>query len=255
MVTPSSAGGGKGDEMRRQSVGDRLGQKLHNINVKLKRFGVPFALTRLGNFKNGEFEIADVVSVFMHREFKITVVFQMRMPSTGEFIEYWAQFNSTYSTEALSGNIVIPVVNGDKFLMLKTQGPFIGKTPLIFPRGFIPRSDDDMTAQQVSLSILDRKVMEFVNAAGGSLVGSPRLLLSAKGPIALAEDQGTSGNLVTVSVVNITLEEEKFVARGRKARHVKLVPQQEFLRLVRDGEILDMHSLSAFVAYEADKIG
>jgi hypothetical protein len=241
--------------MRRSSVSDRLGQRLHDINVKLERFGVPFALTRMGNYRNGEFEIQDVVSVFLHREFKISIVFQMRTPYTGEFIEYWAQFNSTYSTEALSGNIVIPVVNGDKFLMLKTQGPFIGKTPLIFPRGFIPRSDDDLTAQQVSLSILDRKIMEFVNAAGGSLVGSPRLLLSAKGPIALAEDQGTSGNLVSVSVVNITLDEERFAARGRKARHVKLVSQHDFFRLVRDGEIMDMHSLSAFVAYGADQNG
>lgn len=241
--------------MQRQRRADQMDLKLGTINVRLARFGVPFALTRLGNYKKGEFQIEDVISVFMHRNLKLSIVFLLKRPHTGELIEHWAQFNSTYSTEALSGHIIVPVVNGDKFLMIRAYGAFIGKTPLCFPRGFIPDAEEDMTAEQVSLSILDRKVMDVVLSIGGSLTGEPRLLQTKKGTMALADDHSTSGNLLTVSVVNITFDEMKFAGLGRKARHVQLVPCEEFLRYVQYGEIMDLHSLSAFVGYEADKLG
>lgn len=238
--------------MSKSSTGRKLDQKLQEINERLKHFGVPFPLSRLGNYRNGEFQIEEVLSVFHFRDFKVTVVFMLREPFSGRLIEYWAQFNSEYSSEALSGHIIVPVVNQDKFLMIRSHGPFIGRIPLVFPRGFIPKTDRNLTAVEVAMSILDRKVMKIIQAAGGQLIGQPRLIRGENKPLALADDHTTSGNLLTVSTVQIDLDETKLVALGRKARNFSLVPQAEFFSYVRSGTIMDSLTLSAYVGYEAE---
>lgn len=230
---------------------EQLDLKLQEINRKLLGFGVPFSLTRLGNFKKGDWQINDVVAVFAQKKFKIAVGFILLAPWTGERTEYWCQFNSTYSSEALSGHIVIPVVNGTHFLMMRSYGPFIGEAPLMFPHGFIPQTSEDLTAKVVAESLIERKILDCVKAVEGSLQGEPQILRSARGTMRLAEDQSTSGNWLTVSVVQIKLELIKFEARIRKYRAFKLVDIDDFLQRVSAGEIVDLHSLSAYVAFTA----
>jgi len=237
--------------MRPIPLPDRLDLKLQEINTKLRGFGVPFDLTRLGNFRKGDWQIDDVISVFAHRQFKIAVCFVLLAPWTGERTEYWCQFNSTYSSEALSGHIVIPVVNGTHFLMIKSYGTFIGAAPLLFPHGFVPKSKEDLPAVAVAQSLIERKILDCLTAVQGEVQGQAQLLQGERGTLRLAEDQSTSGNWVTVSVVQVKLDMAKFEEREKKFRAFKLVAISDFLQRVVAGEIADMHSLSAYVMYTA----
>ncbi|KKQ79988.1 MAG: hypothetical protein UT02_C0018G0002 [Parcubacteria group bacterium GW2011_GWC2_38_7] len=225
--------------------------KLREVNEKLRGYGVPFDLVRLGNYRQGDWQIDDVISVFAHRQFKIAVCFILLAPWTGDKVEYWCQFNSTYSTEALSGHLVVPVVNGTHFLMIKSYGTFIGTAPLLFPRGFIPQSKEDLPAVAVAESLIERKLMECLRAVQGEVQGQPELLRGEKGALRLAEDQSTSGNWVTLSVVHVTMDLAKFEGRDKRFRPFKLVAISDFLAQVLAGEIADMHSLSAYVMYTA----
>ncbi len=237
--------------MNNLSVAKRLDLKLAEINEKLRNLGVPFSLNRLGNYRDGEWQIQDVLAHFSQKKFKIAVCFVVLTPYTGVETEYWCQFNRTYSKEAFSGQIIVPVVNQKYFLMMKAYGTFIGMAPLVFPRGFIPETKRDLSAVEVTSHIIDRKMGEVVEAVNAKVTVSPYLLKNQGKSLRLAEDSSTSGNWLTVATLSFEMDIEKFQSRGRKYRQYKLVEINDFLKLVSDGEILDAHSLSAFVLYSA----
>ncbi|MFA6536790.1 MAG: hypothetical protein WCT18_00130 [Patescibacteria group bacterium] len=239
--------------MNKLSTAGKLDLKLAEINRRLRGFGVPFELIRLGNYRNGEWQIDDVIAHFSQKKYKIAVGFLVLTPYTGVPVEYWCQFNSTYSTEALSGQIVVPVVNENCFLMIKSYGTFIGQTPLLFPRGFIPESKTDLPAISVTKKLIERKFLQFVNSVGGTFVNEPQLLQNKKGKVRLAEDSSTSGNWLTVSTVKIKIDLLRYEKREKEFRSCKLIPLEEFYSYVGSGEILDLHSLSAFVVFTAVK--
>lgn len=240
--------------MRRRQTSDQFELKLRAINDRLRGFGVPFALTRLGNYRQGEWQIDEVTDVFAPRDFVIAVCFNLLAPWSGEPTRYWCKFNATYSSEALAGQILVPTVRhgGNKyFLMNRAYGAFIGVAPLVFPRGFIPRVEGDLSAQAVAQNLIERKLQACLTACGASVKGPVQLLETTKGALRLAEDQGTSGNWLTVTTVEIELDPARFEKLPREFRNFKLVPVDDFLRLVQSGDIVDLHTLSAYVAYVA----
>ena len=145
--------------MEGTSVGIALNYRLAEINRKLKESSLPVSLTRLGNYKEGELEILDVLHVAKFKDFIFQVIFNVKLPFTGEIIQHQASFNHSFSAEAKSGHIIVPTADDNQsFLMMRSYGGFIGKWALVFPRGFIPLDAQDALANEIALRIFSRKL-------------------------------------------------------------------------------------------------
>lgn len=235
-----------------KQIGQILDERLSTVNAKLRRFGVPFDLPRLGNYKEGEWEISDVLSVSWFRNFIIQVVFLVREPKTGREVEHQGLFNQTYSPEAKGGHIIIPVFRfGERryFAMYYTYGLFVGRWSLLFPRGFIPADMTDAPAIAIAKSIFDRKVGCFLREDNaGYDEASEKFKLVPGG---MAENHTNSANLLTFSVMtyDVPHSAEKFVVNHR--RSIDLVPVEDFPNRVREGRIADLHTLAGFAVWQA----
>ena len=240
----------RGKEMAKEA-GSVLDARLALINRKLERFGVPVALTRLGNYKEGEWEIDDILSVAWFRNFIVQVVFLVKTPGTGEIIEHQASFNQGFSKEAKNGQIIVPVVGEDHFLMMWGYGPFVGNWALMFPRGFIPMDLQDALAIEIAARIFFRKMGTALVELGIASELKDFRLLSGQ----MAENHGNSGNWVTVSELTLpVIDPVKIAALPRTLRRqIVLMPHLEFLKNVASGKICDQHTLAAYTFWLAHR--
>lgn len=232
-------------------IGRVLDERLQTVNAKLRRFGVPFDLPRLGNYKEAEWEIADILSVSWFRNFLLQVVFIMREPLTGREVEYQGIFNHTYSAVAKSGHSVIPIFRfGERnyFAMLYVYGPFVGRWTLLFPRGFIPAELTDAPVETIARALYDRKVGRFLRE--GAVGYDSHLEQYALLPMAVAENHTTNGNLLTFStmIYEAPAGSEVFALRGK--RNIALVEVGQFPDFVRQGKIIDSHTLAGYVYWQ-----
>jgi len=235
-----------------KQIGQILDERLQTVNAKLRRFGVPFDLPRLGNYKEGEWEISDVLSVSWFRNFIIQVVFLVREPKTGREIEHQGLFNHTYSDEAKSGHIIVPVFRfGERryFAMHYAYGLFVGRWSLLFPRGFIPAELVGAPATAIAKAIFDRKVGSVLVEHNAHYdIDKEKFELL---PGAVAENHTVTGNLLTFSVMTYEVpgSADQFIVNRRQG--IEFVLAEEFPSLVRDGKIADLHTLTAYAYWQA----
>ncbi|MBT5338458.1 hypothetical protein HN858_04285 [Candidatus Falkowbacteria bacterium] len=226
-------------------VAQRLEQKREKLNQRLAHLGVPFVLPRVGNYKEGELEIEDILTVFHRRDFVVTVEFLVRKPFSGEKVAYVANFNANYSHIAKSGHVLIPVVNGDSFLMINSYSPFVGKMAIVFPRSFIPADIEISCMEDVSKAVWARKCDLL-----SQKFDCQTEFLDLRTEV--TENHTVSGNVLTYSLVKVQLDEAKFLNEYTGALRVfRLIDKQRFIQLIQQGKIHDQHSLTAWAVYQA----
>ena len=234
-----------------KQIGQILDERLKGINAKLRRFGVPFDLPKLGNFKEGEWEISDILSVSWFRNYILQIVFLMREPGTGREVEYQGIFNHTYSAEAKSGHSVIPIFRfGERsyFAMIYVYGPFVGRWSLLFPRGFIPAELTNASTTAIAKALYDRKVGRFLRE--GVVGYDPGREKYEFLPSAVAENPTTNGNLLTFSAMTYEAPDEIDVFSLKGKRNIALVEVGQFSEFVRQGKIIDSHTLAGYVYWQ-----
>lgn len=241
---PRSARGRKGKKMGSKQ-GRKLDARLKKINEQLNQAGMPFPLTRVGNYKKGEIEICDVAHVFNLSDFIIVIIFKVRLPGSNELSDYIGFFNRTYCVEALSGQILIPVVNDQYFFMRYLSCPFVGRRLLEFPRGFIPLGNPDFC--QVAGDIYSRKIQPAIQGLRFQISEFASLCGEDNQQLSLLENSLTCGNQVSVAWVQITIADNDI----KLPRDFDLVKISEMNVLIRQGKISDMHTLSAWSLYQA----
>jgi hypothetical protein len=217
---------------------------------------VPRVFSRIGNYKEGEISIVDVVCGLYSfydstcSQFIIPIIFKAKLPG-GKEVEYISYTNATYSSEALHGMVIVPVVNREFFLMFVGYAPFIGEHHLDFPSGFIPVSERDLSAREVALSIINREIGPVVAEIDGH-ISEPQLLRGDdQQTLRLFENATISFNQTSVTMIDIRLDVGKFEARSKRFREFKLIRIEDFLSNIRGGKIHNEHTLAAYTAYLA----
>lgn len=224
-----------------------LDERLKKINDELRAIGVNSPLRKVGNYKNGEFEIIEIAHYFNLSKFIIVVIFKVYAPD-GKVVDYVCYFDRNYSDEALHGHIIVPIVNEKYFLLQYSYAPFIGRRVLVLPRGFVPAGNPTM--EETQKDVEKRRILPAFEGYENynSVIEPVKLNNGTFGTIVV--DSSKSRNEVTLSVAHISIDQEDF-SKKLNTREFILVTKDELKELICAGKICDEHTLSAWALYSA----
>lgn len=141
--------------------------RLNAINAELKRHRLPL-LRRLGNYKNGEIELIEILEIRVTPYFA-QIQYLVVQPD-GNRGTFYVQ--SGIGTDELKPNIIIPTLNGTHLVMLQQHRPTMlsqGECWMTeFPRGFV--------SNDLHPTILDHKIQQSLADKGDAPFNSLRLL-------------------------------------------------------------------------------
>lgn len=226
--------------------------RLARINATLGARNLK-SLPKLGDHREGEFEIVDIIEIYDHsKQFFTDVRFSVIMPN-GNNGAFTVRFNANGATS--DGAVIVTIING-KFAIVKQWRVPLARWTMEVPRGFNDklvqaalRSDDNSGESggivgAPKLSITDLPLATIVRELTADVVNSGRVVSVANlGNI--AENSGTHAVSPGFFLVQLEVDEAKLGARLKGTDELKMQlwdasrVRQEF-----GGKLADMHTIT-----------
>lgn len=199
-------------------------------------------LPKLGDHREGEFEIVDIIEIFDHsKQFFTDIKFSVIKPDGGDG-QFSVRFNANGAVT--DGAVIVTVING-KFAVVKQWRVPLARWTLEIPRGF---NNNLVTAAGVSgvpsLNITDLPLGTIVRELTADVVNTGRVV-SVTDLGNIAENTGTHAVAPGFFLVQLQVDEEKLGARLKGTADLK-VQLWDAARVRQEigRKLADMHTIT-----------
>lgn len=215
--------------------------RLARINATLSARNLK-SLPKLGDHREGEFEIVDIIEVHDHsKRFFTDVRFAVIMPN-GSNGEFTVRFNANGATN--DGAVIVTIVNG-KFAIVKQWRVPLARWTMEVPRGFNDKLVEAAgTEGAPKLSITELPLATIVRELTADVVNSGRVV-SVTNLGNIAENSGTHAVSPGFFLVQLEVDEAKLGARLKGTDELKLqLWDAERVRQEFGRKLADMHTIT-----------